>query len=205
MTPLEAIRIWGLEKLGRYYSSYRALVIDSNPDDKNTGNILVQVPRVQGGIKTIARAKPFIGGPGFGAKYFTPQPGEIVWVEFENGNPTKPLWSYHTWGDNECPEELQDIHTCGIITPNGNKILIQESVNGEDSLSVSINEGSILKIDKNTVTFNDGTNKGLVNIDELRNFIDAVSQDLVVAKSGTQVAKWMATGLPKLEDSKIIH
>lgn len=83
MTPLEAIRIWGLEKLGRYYSHYRAIVLNSQPDDLNTGNILVQIPRVQGGMKIVARAKTFAGGPGFGRKYFTPQPGEIVWVEFE--------------------------------------------------------------------------------------------------------------------------
>lgn len=203
MTPFEAIRLYGLEKLGRYYSKYRALVIDSQPDDKNIGNILVQVPRVQGGMKIIARSKAFAGGPGFGRKYFTPQPGEIVWVEFENGNPTKPLWDYHTWGETECPEELQGIHTCGLVTPNGNKVVITEGED-KDTLEVVINDTSI-KLEGDTITINGGENKGLVNIDELRNFIDAVSKDLLVAKSGTNVAQWMGTGLPKLEDTKVVH
>ncbi len=203
MTPLEAIRIYGLEKLGRYYSKYRAVVPDSQPDEDHTGNILVQIPRVQGGMKIIARAKPFSGGSGYGSKYFTPQPGEIVWVEFENGNPTKPLWDYHTWAQGECPDELQGTKTCGLVTPNGNRVVITEG-DDKDTLEVKINDTSI-KMTGDTITINDGKNKGLVNIDVLRDFIDAVSKDLLVAKSGTNVAQWMASGLPKLEDTKVVH
>ena len=203
MTPLEAIRIYGLEKLGRYYSKYRALVLDSQPDEDGTGNILVQIPRVQGGMKIVARAKAFAGGSGFGRKYFTPQPGEIVWVEFENGNPTKPLWDYHTWAQGECPEELQGIHTCGLVTPNGNKVVITEGED-KDVLEIAINDTNI-KISGDTITINGGEKKGLVNIDVLRDFIDAVSKDLLVAKSGTNVAQWMASGLPQLEDTKVLH
>lgn len=203
MTPLEAIRIYGLEKLGRYYSRYRALVLDSQPDDKNIGNILVQVPRVQGGMKIIARTKAFAGGPGFGCKYFTPQPGEIVWVEFENGNPTKPLWDYHTWGETECPKELQDTHTCGLVTPNGNRVVITEG-ESKDTLEVVINDTSI-KLEGDKIVINKGDNKGLVNVEAIRGFIDAVSKDLLIAKSGTNVARWMATDLLKLEDTKVVH
>lgn len=203
MNPLEAIRIYGLEKLGRYYSKYRAIVLDSKPDEENIGNILVQIPRVQGGMKIKARAKAFSGGSGFGYKGFTPQPGEIVWVEFENGNPTKPLWDYHTWAKGECPEELQGIKTCGLVTPNGNKVIITEGED-KDILEVTINDTNI-KISGDTITINGGNNKGLVNIDVLRDFIDAVSKDLLVAKSGTNVAQWMASGLPNLEDTKVTH
>lgn len=203
MTPLEAIRIYGLEKLGRYYSRYRALVLESTPDDEGTGNILVHIPRVQGGMRIVARAKAFAGGSGYGCKNFTPQPGEIVWVEFENGNPTQPVWEYHTWANGECPEELKDPHTCGLVTPNGNKVVITESEDN-DTLEVVINDTSI-KMSGDKITINGGDNKGLVNIDVLRDFIDAVSKDLLVAKSGTNVAQWMASGLPKLEDTKIVH
>ena len=45
---LEQLRIYGMEKLGRYYSQYRAIVLDPKPDDLNTGNIKVHIPRVQG-------------------------------------------------------------------------------------------------------------------------------------------------------------
>ena len=202
---LEQLRIYGMEKLGRYYSQYRAIVLDPKPDDLNTGNIKVHIPRVQGGITSIARSKSFIGGPGFGCKFFAPHAGEIVWVEFENGNPTSPVWSYHTWGKDECPKDLQDIHTCGIVTPNGNKFLIQET---EDSnkVSILINGGTTIEIEDDKMTINGGKNKGLVNIESLREFIQAVSKDLLVAKSGTNVAQWMATDMAtKLEDSNVTH
>lgn len=205
MTLLEVIRVWGLEKLGRYYSCYRAIVIDPHPDEDNTGNIIVQIPgRVQGGMVIKARSKQFKGGPGFGCKYFTPDKGEVVWIEFENGNPNKPLWSSHTWANGECPEDLQDNNTCGIVTPHGNKVLIKESEEG-DSFSITINDGSTVLVEKDKITFNTGENQGLVNIEQLRGFIDAVSKDLLAAKSGINVATWMATGLPKLEDTSIVH
>ena len=223
MTPLEAIRIWGLEKLGRYYSSYRAFVLDPKPDDKNIGNILVHIPRVQGGIKIIARAKSFYGGPGFGYKYFQPHRGEIVWIEFENGNPSKPLWSYHTWAEEECPEELRDINTAGLVTANGNKILIEETNDGS-TIKVSINEGSTFMLKDNTVTieaekvsvdttkaengiilFNQGKKGGVVNISALRDLITAIQTDLAVAGSGTQVASFITTHLVDLVDTKVKH
>ena len=115
------------------------------------------------------------------------------------------MWSYHTWGKDECPKDLQDIHTCGIVTPNGNKFLIQET---EDSNKVSllINDGTTIEIDGDKMTINGGNNKGLVNIESLRDFIQAVSKDLLVAKSGTNVAQWMATDMAtKLEDPNVTH
>lgn len=228
MTPLEAIRIWGLEKLGRYYSAYRAFVIDPQPDDKHIGNILVHIPRVQGGMKIIARAKQMYGGPGFGAKYFQPKAGEIVWIQFENGNPTKPIWSYHTWAENECPEELQDINTAGLVTANGIKVLLNEPESGDSSLliqfpegpEVSVNqdsvtitkdqsvikiEGSSVSVNSEKVTFNDGQNGGLVNISILRDLITTLQKDLVLAKSGTNLASWILQHSFDLEDKKVTH
>ncbi len=33
-----------------------------------------------------------------GFKYLAPKVGDIVFVTFEFGDPTKPLWEYHGWG-----------------------------------------------------------------------------------------------------------
>lgn len=223
MTPLEAIRIWGLEKLGRYYSSYRAFVLDPKPDDLGIGNILVHVPRVQGGIKIIARAKQFYGGPGFGYKYFQPHQGEIVWVEFENGNPSKAIWSYHTWAKDECPEELRDINTAGLVTANGNKVLIEENEDGS-SIKIEVNNGSsfIIKDDKviveaekvsvdttkssdGLITFNSGNLGGIVKVSVLRDLITAIQSDLALAGSGVNTATFITTRLADLVDIKVKH
>ncbi len=203
---IESVRLWGLEKFGRYYSKYRAIVLDSLPDSQYTGNIVVKVPRVQGGMKLVARAKAFKGGPGYGQKFFTPKPGEVVWVEFENGNPSMALWSYHTWGFGECPDELADINTCGIVTPHGHQLIIKESEEG-DKISITFNEGNKIELTPETFIFTSGENKSLVNIEPLRWFIQAVAKDLIIAKSGSNVMQWMgkADGFSALEDTKTTH
>lgn len=242
----EILRREGFEKLGRWYSQYRAVVLDNLPDDKNTGNILVEVPKVQGGMKLIARAGSLQGGPGFGVKSFLPKKGEIVWVEFEYGNPTQAVWHPHTWAQDECPEELRDTaskSTCGIVTPKGHKLYLEEKEDG-DALHLVFGENFTLEIDQNGLTLNQGDtqvkisddtlyissnkevdvtvgqsninvssskitlnggSRGLVDIRVLQQFITAVQADLVTAKSGTQVAQFIATQLPNLEDLKVLH
>lgn len=233
----EIIRREGLEKLGRYYSKYRAIVINSHPDDLNTGNLLVEIPKVQGGMRVIARSGNIQGGPGFGIKPFLPQAGEIVWIEFEYGNPTQAVWHPHTWANGECPKELQDgssKNVCGIVTPKGHKLFLEESSNGDvlhlsfgenftlevtqngltldqgdshieiSSDQVAVSSSKELKLDSGKVTLNQGS-QGLININVLKQFIQAVSADLVTAKSGTQVAQFIATQMVNLEDTKVVH
>src|SRR5262245_5125203 len=36
--------------------------------------------------------------------YSLPEPGVGVWVEFEAGDPSYPIWSGCFWGDNELPD-----------------------------------------------------------------------------------------------------
>lgn len=124
MTPIEIIQKYGVEYLGRYYSSYRALVI-SNDDPNEIGALKIFIPSIHGGLTVWARPRSFGGGPKFGFKYITPSQGEVVYVEFESGDPLRPLWSYHGWATLEKPEELNN-DTFGFITPEGNKVLMSE-------------------------------------------------------------------------------
>ena len=122
---IDKIQKYGLEYLGRYYSRYRAVVINNN-DPNNINRLLVNIPGVQGGIKVWARSGSFNGSIKSGFRYLTPLVGEIVWVEFEGGDPMKPIWHYHTWGVDEVPDELKDNDRIGIVTPSGNKIYLVE-------------------------------------------------------------------------------
>ena len=94
MTLPELIQRYGLEFIGRYYSTYRAVVLD-NQDPENLGDIEVMIPSIHDGVQAWAKPKNSIGGGvNHGYKYLTPKPGDIVWVEFENGDPLRPVWSY---------------------------------------------------------------------------------------------------------------
>lgn len=124
MTPTEIIQKYGVEHLGRFYSIYRGLVIDDE-DDYNRGRLKIHVPSIFGGITIWANPRDFGGGPQFGFKYLTPDIGEIVYIEFESGDPFRALWSYHGWANLEKPEELTN-STLGFITPKGNKVLLDD-------------------------------------------------------------------------------
>lgn len=121
---IDIIAEYGLEQLGRFYSTYRGIVI-SNKDGDGTNSIHVTIPSIYDGVTTWALPKNQHGGPSCGFKYLTPQPGQVVYIEFEYGDPLRALWSYHGWAVGEKPDEL-DNDTIGLITPAGNKIVLKE-------------------------------------------------------------------------------
>lgn len=205
MGPLEILQTRGTEAIGRYYGTYRALVLD-NEDGINVGKILVQIPFVQSGIEVWAYPKSIGGGLGYGFKYLMPPKGEFVWVEFEYGDPARPVWSYHPWALGEMPDELKSPNVIGLVTPKGHQIILDEE---NDTFFLKLEGGASLKIEKDKITLvgqdGESQNKGLVNIEPLKGFIQAVAKDLMVLGSGVNVSQWMAQDMLNLEDTKVIH
>lgn len=183
----------GLEYLGRYYSTYRAIVINNN-DELNMNRVHVYIPSVQNGIKIWALPKSTtIGGCFHGLKLTTPLVGEVVYIEFEGGDPLRPLWSYHGWATGETPDDLKDNNSMGLVTPEGNKIYIKD-VDGElyiqtnSKVNISILEGPSLKMTQKGFTFNFGDDFSLKKT--LTQILDAILQLTVttgVGPSGTPI------------------
>lgn len=183
----------GLEYLGRYYSTYRAIVINNN-DELNMNRVHVYIPSVQNGIKIWALPKSTtIGGCFHGLKLTTPLVGEVVYIEFEGGDPLRPLWSYHGWATGETPDDLKDNNSMGLVTPEGNKIYIKD-IDGElyiqtnSKVNISILEGPSLKMTQKGFTFNFGDNFSLKKT--LTQILDAILQLTVttgVGPSGTPI------------------
>lgn len=210
MDILEIIGKRGLEHIGRYYSTYRGFVIETQPNSKGFGDIIVNVPSIQGGINVLARSKSQAGGIKSGAKLIMPSVGDVVLVEFEKGDPMKALWSYSGWTLAEVPPELQDPDTCGIVTPNGNKIYIKDSKGTLEIFTklqthLKVGEGSEVTVTPDLIQFNSGENRGIMNIAQIESLIQALQKDLIIARSGSNLAAWMASELPLLEDKKITH
>jgi hypothetical protein len=101
MNPLELI-----EELlhRRYFGKYRGKVVDNN-DLMRLGRIKVSVEGVidDGGLW----AWPCVpyAGPGVGF-YCLPPSDALVWVEFEGGDPSLPIWTGCLWGMGELPTEV---------------------------------------------------------------------------------------------------
>ena len=83
--------------LQRYYGKYRGSVVN-NIDPMFMGRVLVLVPDVSG-IAPSSWAMPCVPVAGINSGVFTVPPiGAGVWVEFEQGDPDRPIWVGGFWG-----------------------------------------------------------------------------------------------------------
>src|SRR3954453_13573302 len=81
----------------KYFGKYRGTVI-SNIDPLQTGRLIVQVPDVLGLIPS-SWAMPCVPLAGIQmGVYLVPPVGAGVWVEFEQGDPSYPVWVGGFWG-----------------------------------------------------------------------------------------------------------
>ena len=175
----------GIEGLGRYYSSYRAYVT-KNVDPQGMGRIKVCVPEVNGVILW-AISKGQHGGFNNGFKYLTPHIGDTVWVEFEGGDLSKPIWSYYSWAKGEIPIELHDPNVMGFVTPNGNIVTLDESDNHVDVYikgSVSVHSDDIIDISSaKQMRINSGNNGGVINIEDITNKLNGLVKEIEQLKA----------------------
>lgn len=83
--------------LQRYYGKYRGTVVN-NVDPMQMGRIQAIVPDVSSLVPT-SWAMPCLPGAGINTGLFTiPQLGSGVWIEFEQGDPDRPIWVGGYWG-----------------------------------------------------------------------------------------------------------
>lgn len=81
----------------RYHGKYRATVLN-NVDPMQLGRIQVIVPDVSG-VAPSSWALPCLPMAGLNSGVFTvPLIGAGVWVEFEQGDPDRPIWVGGYWG-----------------------------------------------------------------------------------------------------------
>ncbi len=96
-----------LERLtDRFYGKYRGLVA-INVDPLNLGRLKAVVPEVLGTVPT-SWALPCAAYAGTGSGLFAIPPiGAGVWIEFEAGDVSRPIWSGAWWATGEVPLDEQ--------------------------------------------------------------------------------------------------
>jgi uncharacterized protein involved in type VI secretion and phage assembly len=131
-----------LERLRtRFYGKYRGIVSDV---DAQTMRIKAVVPSVLGETPTgwCMPCVPY-AGPDIGFA-FLPETGSGVWIEFEGGDLSFPVWTGGYWRNGEVPGDAQE-HVKVIITTQHQKIEFDDD---QGSITISDNNG-------NTVILND--------------------------------------------------
>jgi len=114
---------------GRHYGKYRGIVTDHD-DPNQLGRLRARVPEVLGDVET-GWALPCVPYAGNGTGQFTvPEPGTGVWIEFEAGDVSRPIWAGCWWGRGQLPTD----NGGATVTPS-TRIL-----RTEEGLMVSFND-----------------------------------------------------------------
>jgi Type VI secretion system/phage-baseplate injector OB domain len=152
----------------RFYGKYRGLVSDID-DPSSLGRLKANVPEVLGDVETgwALPCAPY-GGAGMGF-YTIPAVGAGVWIEFEAGDVSRPLWTGTWWGDGDLPADEQ-----GTSASPPLKIFRSES-------------GLILAFDDDghTLTISDSGGSNLVKIQVDGGEVDVTGATKVVLEAPT--------------------
>jgi uncharacterized protein involved in type VI secretion and phage assembly len=97
----------------RFFGKYRGKVSD-NDDPEKLGRIKALVPEVLGDIVSgwALPCAPYSGNKT--GHYTIPSKDAGVWIEFEAGDPSRPIWSGCWWGSKELPTD----NSGSMATPN---------------------------------------------------------------------------------------
>lgn len=137
----------------RYFGKYRG-VVEKNTDDTNRGRLLVTVPAVLEDLKVWAMpCVPYAGdGVGF---YSLPKPETGVWIEFEGGDPSYPIWTGCFWGDNERPKNekgtaavpslkiMRSEKGLMVTLDDSGQVITLSDDNGSNLLKIKVQQGQI--------------------------------------------------------------
>lgn len=87
-----------------FYGKNRGRVVDNN-DPQQLGRLKAHVPEVLG-EEDSGWALPCVPYAGDGSGLYTiPEPGTGVWIEFEAGDPSRPIWSGCWWEEGQLPAD----------------------------------------------------------------------------------------------------
>jgi uncharacterized protein involved in type VI secretion and phage assembly len=138
----------------RFFGKYRGIVTEV---DAATMRIKASVPAVLADQPTgwCRACVPFAGDrQGFA---FLPEEGAGVWIEFEGGDISYPLWTGCYWRDDEPPSQATD-KVRAIVTRAGITILLDEGNGGTTTITITDRNNNKLTLAAGGVTVERGGN-----------------------------------------------
>src|SRR5277367_577746 len=174
---------------GRFFGKYRGHVTD-NGDPDDLGRIKATVPRLLSDQETGWALPAFIyGGAAEQGLFAVPDVGAGVWIEFEGGDLSYPIWSGTWYAPGNIPESAKPGKKV-FKTSSGHKIVLDDDggtlevtdSNGNsvsmDASTVKIVAGGALKvvIDAPQIELVDGATSPLVFGDQLMQYLNQLVQ-----------------------------
>ncbi len=127
-----------------FYGKYAGVVTDTD-DPKAIGRLRARVPEVLGAEEETGWALPclpFGGGKNRGF-FVLPDVGDTVWIEFEAGDPSRPIWSGTFWGAPGATGGEDDLGTAtGTEAPEG-----ADSPAGPKQYVLRTSKGHLISLD----------------------------------------------------------
>ncbi len=140
------------------FGKYRGFVVD-NEDPERRGRLRLRVPAVLADAVTgwALPCLPFGGLPQQGL-FTVPGVDAQVWVEFEGGDLSCPIWTGTFWqqsGDSPAPAERTAPTARILQTPSGHRLVFDDEA-GEERISIEHASGAVFEIgaDGSVVTTN---------------------------------------------------
>lgn len=170
--------------LTRFFGKHRGVVTD-NQDPSNLGRIRAKVNEVLQDVDT-GWALPSLPYSGNGSGFFrVPPVGAGVWIEFEAGDVSRPIWSGCWWADGQLPSD-QDGNSATpdfyiVRTESGLIVSLNDS---SHTVSISDQNGSNLmkiEVDQGQITVN-ATTKVVINAAQIE-LVESAPHPLVFGDS----------------------
>lgn len=159
----------------RYYGKYRGKVTD-NTDPLNIGRVKAKVPAVLDTEETGWALPVFpYGGTSEQGSFFIPDKDANVWIEFEAGDLSYPIWTGTFFSSGDVPESAQPAQKV-IKTKSGHKIVLDDDAN---TLEITDSNGNSIAMDSSVIKVSAGQATKIV--------IDAPQIELVENASHTLV------------------
>lgn len=144
----------------RFYGKYRGCVTDV---DASTLRIKAKVPAVLGDQES-GWAMPCVpyAGQNVGVA-FLPEQGSGVWIEFEGGDVSYPIWTGCYWRSGEQPSDATPT-VKAIVTTAPLKILMDDDA---QSITISDSNQNTVTLDSSGITLTRGSNSVAISDSEV--------------------------------------
>ncbi len=143
----------------RFYGKYRGLV-DEVGEGKDLGLIRAIVPEVFGAdtpTPWAVASVPF-AGKNHGLVVL-PEKDDLVWIEFEAGNLSKPIWTGFLWADNEMPTDASP--TVRVLATTGKLQIVLDDES--DELRLEHGSGASIVLADSKITLKVGSQEIVIS------------------------------------------